>query len=36
LHWGFCFSRHRHIWDPRGMGHIAEARVLRALESLLS
>jgi len=35
-HWGFHFSRHRHVWDPRGMSHIQEAAVLAALESLLS
>jgi ADP-heptose:LPS heptosyltransferase len=33
--WGFRFSRHRHLWDPRGMQHIREAAVLDALEFLL-
>lgn len=33
--WGFRFSRHRHIRDPRGLNHIHESRVLKALESLL-
>jgi hypothetical protein len=34
--WGFRFSRHRHVWDPRGMEHIREETVLHELESLLS
>jgi ADP-heptose:LPS heptosyltransferase len=33
---GFRFTRHRHVCDSRGMSHIREAAVLRALESLLS
>jgi len=34
-HWGFRFSRHRHVWNPRGMEHIAVGTVLEALESLM-
>ena len=34
-HWGFRFSRHRHVWDARGMRHIEPSTVLDALESLL-
>lgn len=33
--WGFRFSRHRHISDPRGMNHIQESAVMEALESLM-
>lgn len=34
--WGFRFSRHRHLSDPRGMKGIHEPEVLEALESMLS
>jgi ADP-heptose:LPS heptosyltransferase len=33
--WGFRFSPHRHVFDRRGLKHISETAVLRALESLL-
>lgn len=33
--WGFRFSPHRHIHQPRGLNHITEGAVLKALESLL-
>jgi ADP-heptose:LPS heptosyltransferase len=34
--YGFRFAPHRHICDHRGVKHISEAAVLRALESLLT
>lgn len=33
--WGFRFSTHLHVRDKRGLNHISEAAVLKALESLM-
>ena len=33
--WGFRFSPHRHVWDPRGISYIREGVVLDAVECVL-
>jgi len=34
--WGFRFSPHRHVSNPRGMIHIQESTVLEALEAVMA